>query len=100
MVAPGAGLCGVTLFRSKIREDQKKKTKGLRRKITRFLVQMRLETKQNEKKLGLRRKSVELWFYIIIWCHPKMVSSRAWRRPWLNVSSTRMWPKKNSIKSH
>ena len=43
MMAPGAGLRGVTLFRSKTRRRPKKK--GFRSKITGFLVQMRLETK-------------------------------------------------------
>ena len=46
MVSCGAGLRGVTLFRSKNNQDQKK---GLRRKISGFSVQMRLDTKQNEK---------------------------------------------------
>ena len=48
MVAPGTGLRGATLFRSKNR--QRPKRKGLRRKISGFLVQMGLETKENEKQ--------------------------------------------------
>ena len=47
MEAPGVGLRGVTLFRSK--NSRKPKKKGLRRKISGFLVQIRLETKHNEK---------------------------------------------------
>ena len=44
-------------------------------------VQMTLKTKQNEKQV-LYHKSVELWFHIIIWCHPKMVSPGAGRLLW------------------
>ena len=29
------------------------------------------------KQQGLNHKSVELWFHIIIWCHPKLVSPGA-----------------------
>ena len=44
---------------------------------------MRLATKQIEKQglQGLHHKSVELWFHIIIWCHPQMVSLGAGRPP-------------------
>ena len=45
-VAPRAVLRGVTLFCPKIDDDQKK---GLRHKISGFLVRMVLETKENEK---------------------------------------------------
>ena len=54
----------------KVGEDQKK---GPRGKISGFSVHMSMETKQNEKK-GLHHKLVELWFNIIKWCHPKMVT--------------------------
>ena len=33
------------------------------------------------KKKGIHHKSVELWFHIIIWCHPKMVTPVAGRLP-------------------
>ena len=33
------------------------------------------------KKQGIHHKSVELWFHIIIWCYPKMVSPGAGRPP-------------------
>ena len=33
------------------------------------------------EKQGPQLKSVELWFYIITWSHPKMVSTRAGRPP-------------------
>ena len=46
MVAPGAGFRGAPFFGPKTGEDQKK---GLYREISGFSVQMRLETKQNEK---------------------------------------------------
>ena len=55
-------------FGPKIGEDQKKK--GLRHKVSWFLVQMRLETKLNEKARS-SNKSVELCFNIIIWFHYK-----------------------------
>ena len=84
MVAPGAGLCGVTLFRSKNkwrpkqkRKKRKKKEKGLRRKISgcEFLVQMRLDTKQNEKTTSLPQISG-----VVVSHHnmvsPQMVSSQ------------------------
>ena len=70
MVAPVAGLRGVSLFQSKNRwRPKNQKKKGLRRKISGFLVQLRLETKKM-KKHGLHHKSVELWYHIIIWRHP------------------------------
>ena len=51
MVTPGVGFRGGTLFRSKnsknLGEDQKKE-KGLRRKISEFLVQMRIRIKQRK----------------------------------------------------
>ena len=31
------------------------------------------------KQVGIHHKSVELWFHIIIWCHPKMVTPGAGR---------------------
>ena len=66
MVAPGARLRGVTLFlRFKNRSRQKK---GLRRKISGFLVQTRLETKQNEKT----RSSPQIRGVMV--SHHKMVS--------------------------
>ena len=33
------------------------------------------------KNKGLHHKSVELWFHIIVWCHPKIVSPQAGRLP-------------------
>ena len=53
MVALAAGFRGVTFFGREIGEDQKKQ--------------------------GLHHKPVELWFRIIIWCQPKMVSPGASR---------------------
>ena len=47
MVAPREGLRAVTFFCPKISKDQKKKR--FPRKTSGFLVQMKLETKQNEK---------------------------------------------------
>ena len=47
--APGVGFGGGALFRTKIRWKPKKK-KGLRLKISEFLVQMRMGTKQSEKR--------------------------------------------------
>ena len=51
MAAPGAGLRGVNFFRSKNR--RRPKIKGLRRKISGLLVQMRLGIKKNDKTRSL-----------------------------------------------
>ena len=79
MVALGSGLCSVPFFGLKIGENQKNSKKGLRRKISGFLVQIKLETKPNEKEHGLLHQSVELCFhiiYIIMWRHSKIVSTQ------------------------
>ena len=72
MVAPGVGLRNVTMspfFGPKIGEDQNKE-KGLRLEIIEFLVQMGLETKQNEKT----RSSPQISGVMV--SHHNMVSSQ------------------------
>ena len=51
------------------------KKKDLHRKINGFSLQMRIGTKQSEKRRA------ELWFHTIMWCHPKMVTPGASRLP-------------------
>ena len=78
MVAPGAGLRGVTLFRSKTRSRPKKK--DLCSKASGFLVQMKLESKQNEKA----RSSSQISGVIVLhhnMVSPQMVSPGAGRPP-------------------
>ena len=59
-------------------KKNKKKRKGLRRKLSAFLVQMKMGIiLYNEK--SLHHKLEELWFRSIKWCHfkwchPKMVA--------------------------
>ena len=61
------------VFGPKVSEDQKK---GLRRKFRGLSQRMWMETHWIETK-SLHHKLLELWFHMIKWCHPKMVTSGA-----------------------
>ena len=63
----------VPLFRSRNSRIPKKKEKGFRHKITEFSVQMRLETKQNEKTRSLPQTNG------VMISHHNMVSPEAGR---------------------
>ena len=96
MVTPGAGFCGVTPFRSKNRWKPREK-KVIALKLVGFWPRNMWSPKHKDKKVfaaklvgfrpkwgrkkDLLHKSVEIWFHLIIWCHPKMVTPGAGRPP-------------------
>ena len=57
-----------------------KTKKGLRRKISWFLVQVRLETNHNEKTRSSPQIS-RITVHVIVWCHSEKISPRTGRPP-------------------
>ena len=64
-----------SFFSAKIGENQKNKNKQV------FAVKV-MDFWSKIKKQGLHHKSVELWFYIMIWCHTRLAAPFQLRHCW------------------